>query len=187
VDLVLASASPRREQLLAAAGYTFTTTPVEIDEDPTPGESPADYVVRLALRKAEAAACRNPGKIVLGADTTVVVSDKILSKPVSRAEAIQMLKMLSGRWHEVLTGVALCFGDRRLTAVSCTRVRFLRMTEDEINWYVSTGEPFDKAGGYGIQGLGSRFVDRIEGSYSNVVGLPVAVVHRLLKQLGGGR
>ncbi len=184
VRLILASASPRRADLLAAAGFSFDVVPVEIDETAKPGEPPPDYVARLAREKARQVARRNSGRPVLGADTSVVVDGQILGKPADESDAAQMLRLLSGRSHDVLTGVALCQDGRDLCEVACTRVRFLHLSDAEIAWYVASGEPFDKAGGYAVQGLASRFVESIDGSYSNVVGLPVATVYRLLKQLG---
>ncbi len=184
VRLILASASPRRADLLAAAGFAFDVMPVEIDERVLGAERPADYVARLARQKARDIARRNSGRPVLGADTAVVVDDRILGKPADAAEAGRMLQMLSGRSHKVLTGVAVCLDDREAGEVACTRVRFLQLSAAEIAWYVASGEPYDKAGAYAVQGFASRFVESIDGSYSNVVGLPVATVYRLLKQLG---
>ncbi len=182
VPLILASASPRRADLLAAAGFTFDIVPVEIDERVEANEPADRYVSRLALAKAREVARRNPGTPVLGADTAVVADDRILGKPADAEEAAAMLRMLSGRVHEVLTGVALCVDDREACEVACTRVRFLQLSAAEIDWYVASREPYDKAGGYAVQGLASRFVESIDGSYSNVVGLPVVAVYRLLKQ-----
>jgi septum formation protein len=184
VRLILASASPRRADLLTAAGFAFDVMPIEIDERVLAAERPTDYVVRLARAKAREVARRNPGRPVLGADTAVVVDDRILGKPADAAEAGEMLRMLSGRSHDVLTGVAVCLDRREACDVACTRVRFLHLSDAEIAWYVASGEPFDKAGAYAVQGLASRFVEGINGSYSNVVGLPVATVYRALKQIG---
>jgi septum formation protein len=185
VRLILASASPRRADLLAAAGFQFDVDPVEIDESVLPGERPDAYVWRLALAKGRERVRRNPGTLVLGADTAVVVDDRILGKPQDAADAENMLRTLSGRAHDVLTGVALCTDDREAGEVVCTRVRFLQLAPAEIAWYVASGEPGDKAGAYAVQGLASRFVESIDGSYSNVVGLPVATVYRLLREFGG--
>jgi septum formation protein len=182
--LTLASASPRRAELLAAAGIPFELITVEVDERPEPGEDAADYVRRLASAKAKAAFRLAADALVLGADTTVVVDGTILGKPTDDAEAAEMLRSLSGRWHDVVTGVALCSPMFDIATVERSRVRFLPLSDAEISWYVSTGEPRDKAGGYAVQGFASRFVDRIEGSYSNVVGLPVASVYQLLRQVG---
>ena len=169
---------------MSAAGFTFDVVPAEIDERPLAGEAPETYVERLADWKACAIACRIPGSVVIGADTVVVVSGEMLGKPDSAADATRMLKLLSGTSHDVLTGVSIHGKGRRAGAVEATRVRFLPLNDSEIAWYVSTGEPFDKAGGYAVQGFASRFIERIEGSYSNVVGLPVARVYRLLVEAG---
>jgi septum formation protein len=177
--LILASGSPRRAELLRAAGIEFTIRIADVDETILPGESPRDYVLRLSRAKALAAAGED--EIVLGADTTVVIEDEIAGKPVDAEDARRMLRTLSGRWHEVLTGVTLLRGDEILADVAVTRVKFAEMSESEIDWYVSTGEPMDKAGAYGIQGYASRFVECIEGSYSNVVGLPVQMVYKMLR------
>jgi septum formation protein len=177
--LILASGSPRRAELLRAAGIEFTIRIADVDETTLPGESPRDYVLRLSRAKALAVARED--EIVLGADTTVVIEDEIAGKPVDAEDARRMLSALSGRWHEVLTGVTLLRGDEILADVAVTRVKFSEMSESEIDWYVSTGEPMDKAGAYGIQGYASRFVECIEGSYSNVVGLPVQMVYRMLR------
>jgi septum formation protein len=184
--VILASASPRRADLLRAAGIAFEIVPAEIDERPRDGEAPAAYVERLARDKAAAVSAQHPRAAVLAADTTVVVDDLILGKPNDEDDARSMLTRLSGRTHDVLTGVALTGAGRVLSAVETTRVSFVTMTDAEVEWYVKSGEPRGKAGAYGIQGLASRFVDRIDGSYSNVVGLPVALVWRLLKSLGPG-
>jgi septum formation protein len=184
VRLILASASPRRADLLAAAGFAFDVVPIEIDERVLTAERPTDYVARLAQRKAQDGARGNPGRPVLGADTAVVVDDRILGKPLDAADAGEMLRMLSGRSHDVLTGVAVCLDGREAREVACTRVRFLHLSAAEIAWYVASDEPYDKAGAYAVQGLASRFIETINGSYSNVVGLPVATVYRLLKQMG---
>jgi septum formation protein len=185
VRLVLASASPRRAELLANAGFEFDIMPVELDETIRHSESPRDYVARLAKEKADAISRRIPDRFVLGADTTVVCGGRILGKPTSDEDAAEMLRSLSGTWHEVLTGVAVRCNERHATDVASTAVHFARLTEAEIAWYVASGEPRDKAGSYAVQGLASRFVDRVEGSYSNVVGLPIGSVYRLLEALGG--
>ena len=157
-----------------------------MDESVLPGETPADYVLRVARAKARAVAerCRESGSPIVAADTTVVVDGEILAKPANEADAVRMLKRLAGRVHEVLTGVVVVFAGRELAEVVLTRVRLLPLTSDDITWYVGTGEPVGKAGAYGIQGRAARFVDWIEGSWSNVVGLPVATVDRMLKTLG---
>jgi septum formation protein len=184
--LILASASPRRAELLRAAGFDFTIVPVEIDERPRDGEPPPAYVERLAREKAQAAIGDESSAIVLAADTTVVIDGVLLGKPADAREAAEMLSCLSGRTHEVLTGVAVAPAKgSMMTSVESTRVRFIRLTPEDIDWYLASGEPFGKAGAYGIQGRASRFIDRIEGSYSNVVGLPISTVWRLLKQCAG--
>lgn len=157
-----------------------------MDESVLPGETPADYVLRVARAKARAVAerCRESGSPIVAADTTVVVDGEILAKPDDEADAVRMLERLAGRVHEVLTGVVVVFAGRELAEVVLTRVRLLPLTSDDITWYVGTGEPVGKAGAYGIQGRAARFVDWIEGSWSNVVGLPVATVDRMLKTLG---
>jgi septum formation protein len=178
--LILASGSPRRAELLRAAGIEFTVRIADVDETILPGELPRDYVLRLSRAKAKAVAGED--EIVLGADTTVVIEDEIAGKPVDIEDARRMLRALNGRWHEVLTGVTLLRDHKILSDIAVTRVKFSQMNEAEIDWYVSTGEPMDKAGAYGIQGYASRFVECIEGSYSNVVGLPVQMVYRMLKE-----
>jgi septum formation protein len=182
--LVLASSSPRRADLLRAAGIPFELFPVDVDEQFRLGEKPEHAVARLAEAKAAAAAASHPDAIVLGADTTVVIGGKALAKPADAEDAARMLRLLSGRNHEVLTGVCVWHQGRRLVHVEPTRVRMAQLGESEIAWYVSTGEPFDKAGGYAVQGLASRFIEGIDGSYSNVVGLPISSVYELLKELG---
>jgi septum formation protein len=178
--LILASASPRRAELLTAAGYVFTVDAVDVDERQHPGESPEAYVGRVARLKAEAARARHPDQLVLAADTAVVVDGDVLGKPAGEADAARMLRRLSGRSHVVVTGVAVACGSRLETGVERTVVWFAPLPDAIIQWYVESGEPLDKAGGYAIQGLASRFVPRIDGSYSNVVGLPVALAARLL-------
>jgi septum formation protein len=182
--LTLASASPRRAELLRAAGIQFDVLPVDVDERFYPNERPEKAVARLAEAKAAIGAAQRPDDIIIGADTTVVVKERALAKPADAEEAARMLRLLSGRTHEVLTGICVCYQGRRLVHVEPTRVRMAEMGEAEIAWYVSTGEPFDKAGGYAVQGLASRFVEGIDGSYSNVVGLPISSVYGLLKELG---
>jgi septum formation protein len=180
--IVLASASPRRRELLLAAGFAVEVRPAAVDETPLPGEPPAACVARLARAKAWAVAAQ-PGEIVLGADTTVVVDDVMLAKPADDAEAAALLRRLSGRGHQVLTGVCLRRGARQAEAVEATEVWFDPLGEADIAAYVASGEPRDKAGAYAIQGRAARFIPRIAGSYSNVVGLPIAAVWRLWRQL----
>ena len=188
--LILASQSPRRAELLAAAGFAFDIAPAHVDESMHPGEEPASYVLRLAEDKARAVLRADDGgdsRIVLGADTVVVLDNDTLGKPADDADARRMLHVLSGRTHQVLTGVALCSTARCVTAVERTDVQFATLSDADIDWYVSSGEPRDKAGAYAIQGRASRYVLRIAGSYSNVVGLPVATVERLLREICGLR
>jgi septum formation protein len=184
VRLILASASPRRADLLRTAGFTFDVVTADVCEAPRRGESPVGYVVRLAGEKAMAVARRHTGATVIGADTAVVLGRELMGKPASDEEAARMLRSLSGGWHEVLTGVAICTAGDIAHDVETTRVRFRNLDAAEVAWYVASGEGRDKAGAYAIQGLASRFVDRIDGSYSNVVGLPVSLVWTLLKRLG---
>jgi septum formation protein len=181
--LLLASASPRRAELLTSAGFSFEVAPASVDETPLADELPADYVLRVAREKALVAAAAYDVKWpVLGADTAVVAGGQLLGKPLDDDDARRMLTLLSGQVHEVLTGVVLVSGTREFAEVAVTRVRFVPMSTAERDWYVATGEPAGKAGAYAIQGRASRFVDWIEGSWSNVVGLPVATVYRLLRQ-----
>ena len=181
--LVLASASPRRQELLRNAGIAFEVQPAHIPEDPLPGENAKDCAERLAREKALAVARQRPKDAVLGADTVVVIDDQILGKPVDALDAARMLKLLSGRQHQVITGVCLVLGDRESVGSETTSVTMTRISEDEIADYVATGEPMDKAGAYAIQGIASRWIPRIEGDYSNVVGLPIALVYRMLRQM----
>jgi nucleoside triphosphate pyrophosphatase len=182
--LVLASASPRRADLLRRAGFTFDVMPAEVDESPRPGETPGEYVLRLASEKADAAAARACGAIVIGADTTVAIGDEILGKPSSDADAIAMLTRLSGRMHEVMTGVCVRRNGWSRRGVETTKVFFRVLSPDEIRAYVATGEPRDKAGAYAVQGGASRFVERLEGSHSNVVGLPLRRLGDMLRECG---
>jgi septum formation protein len=192
VTIVLASASPRRQELLRNAGIPFTVQPADIDETPRAGESPRDCAERLAREKAQAVFQSNPQQFVLGADTIVVVDDAILGKPRDAEDAARMLRLLSGRKHLVITGVCLAgpvasgqslVASNAKTSSETTWVTFCELSDDEIHFYVATGEPMDKAGAYAIQGLASRWIPRIEGDYSNVVGLPVALVYRMLCEL----
>ena len=182
LDLVLASGSPRRRELLEGLGVRFQVRPVDLDESPLPGEPPRDYVLRLAVEKAGARV--EPGELVLAADTTVVVDGEILGKPLDDGDARRMLRLLAGREHSVLTGIALQGASGKAAEVDETLVRFAPLSEAEIDWYVATGEPRDKAGAYAIQGLASLFVEAVEGSWSNVVGLPIPRTYRLFARLG---
>lgn len=181
--IVLASQSPRRRELLANAGIACEVRPAGIEEEPRKGEPAEEYVARLAREKAEAVEAREE-EFVLAADTTVVVDDEILEKPHTPQEAERMLRLLNGRDHFVLTGVCLRHGGRFWTAVESTRVWFIPLRGEEIAAYARSGEPLDKAGGYAIQGQASRFVEKIEGCYFNVVGLPVSRVYRMLRAAG---
>ena len=194
--LVLASASPRRRELLTQAGFHFTVHPAHIPEDPYPDEDPIAYVTRLARQKAEAVfaeitnasasekrASAPPQVVVLGADTTVTLDNHILGKPESPSDAARMLRLLSGRTHHVITGVALVSAQSNQVAAEVTAVRFLTLSDQDIAAYIATGEPMDKAGAYAIQGRAARWIPRIEGDYFNVVGLPLALVTTMLEFL----
>lgn len=184
--VILASGSPRRAELLRQIGITFEVRlpAVAVDETPLADESAAAYVRRLAREKAAAVAASAPDRVVLAADTTVVLDGRILGKPVDAADAVAMLLALQGREHEVLTGVAVdCAGAIRCTVVR-TAVRFRAVDREEAQAYWRTGEGADKAGAYGIQGIGAIFAEALEGSYSNVVGLPLAETERLLREAG---
>jgi septum formation protein len=180
--LVLASNSSRRREILTAAGLAFVVRAPNILEERRADESAVDYVRRLAEEKARAVPL-NSGEIVLAADTVVVLGDQVLEKPADQADAIRMLTLLSGREHQVITGICLRTATRTLVDSASTRVHFVELTPDEIAAYASSGEPMDKAGAYAIQGLASKFVERIEGCYFNVMGLPIAMAYAHLKQL----
>lgn len=195
MKLILASASPRRAEILRNAGFDFEVLPAEVDESVRPRESAAEYVRRLAEEKARAAAHRLAAKfkrdsaVVIAADTTVVLDEKILGKPASADDARTTLGRLSGKTHDVLTGLAvlpLRNADIQL-AVESTRVTFAHMAEQEIEDYVASGEPFDKAGAYAIQGRCGRFITRIEGCYFNVMGLPLARLYSILREIENKR
>jgi septum formation protein len=184
--LILASRSPRRAEILRSAGWPFAAVAADIDESVREGEDAVNYVKRLALTKAQTVARKVTEGLVLGADTTVVVESEMLGQPLDDDDARRMLKLLSGKWHEVLTGVALMpAGEHAQVLVDheITRVRFAEMSTEEIDWYVSSGEPRGKAGGYGIQGPAALFVKEIAGDYFNIVGLPVRLVYELLRRL----
>jgi septum formation protein len=209
--LVLASASPRRRELLTQAGFTFEVHPAHIPESPKPNEDPIAYVVRLAREKAEAAyavlsrdatpdplrqaqgrpstavaaatSAQDDSLVVLGADTTVVLDGLILGKPEDAADAARMLRLLSGRTHRVITGVAVVTAARTEVSAEVTAVKFLTLSDEEIAAYIATGEPMDKAGAYAIQGRAAKWIPRIEGDYFNVVGLPIALVSTLLESI----
>ncbi len=183
--LILASASPRRAELLASVGFQFDVIPADVDEVPLVNESPRDYAVRVAADKARVIGqqCQDPGSVVLGADTVVVAGNEILGKPRDSDDARRMLQLLSGTAHDVLTAVVIRCQSAERAAVVMTRVWFQPLDDSEISWYVDSGEPEGKAGAYAIQGRAARFIERIDGSWSNVVGLPVAAVYRLLKEM----
>lgn len=184
--LVLASKSPRRAELLRAAGWEFEVCPADIDETPFASEDAITYVKRLAEAKATAVAGRFPTHLILGADTVVVIGEELLGQPSDEADARRMLSLLSGRWHMVVTGVAFVrFGNppRIMVDHGSTRVRFHQMSSDEIDWYVASGEPLGKAGAYAIQGQGALFIEGIQGDYFNVVGLPLRLVYEMSRRI----
>lgn len=181
-ELVLASQSPRRHELLAVAGFRFTVRAKPVEERRAAGENPVDYATRLARAKAEAA-WGDSEEIVLGADTVVIIDDQVLEKPLDAADASAMLRLLSGREHTVITGICLRHRDGVIVDHSATQVRFAPLAEAEIAEYVASGEPFDKAGAYAIQGLASKFVESVNGCYFNVMGLPLSLVYRHWKTL----
>jgi septum formation protein len=185
--LVLASASPRRQELLRNAGIEFEAQPADIPEDPFPGEDPVTCAERLAREKARLIAQRRPKAFVLGADTIVLVDGEMLAKPTDKADARRMLGLLSGRTHQVITGVCLISPAPRPneeTSSATTLVTMENISESDIAKYAESGEPMDKAGAYAIQGIASRWISRIEGDYPNVVGLPVWLVCRMLRSSG---
>jgi septum formation protein len=183
--LILASGSPRRQELLHEAGIEFEVFPADIPEDLIPGEPPLDYALRMAREKASRVAVQFPNNFVLGADTIVVLDDQVLAKPRDAQDAERMLAMLSNRSHQVMTAVSLATpGGRHETRSCTTTVRFRRLNEEEISKYVASGEPHDKAGAYAIQGGAASWVVHLEGDYSNVVGLPIRLVGKMLKEYG---
>ena len=190
--LILASSSPRRSEILTSVGWEFTKDSADIDETELPGESPEDYVQRLAREKAGAVAERYEDALVLGADTTVLIDHQIIGKPADLTDAKRMLKMLSGNWHEVLTGVALVKvqspkpkvpSQKTVVGLQRTRVKFAVMSDEEIEFLAEKGEPLDKAGAYAVQAQAALFIEGIEGDYWNVVGLPIHLVYELVKQI----
>jgi septum formation protein len=181
--LVLASASPRRRELLTQAGLTFSVDPAHIDESRHPNEPATTYVQRLALEKAQATHARHPNATILGADTTVVLDNEIMNKPASPADAERMLRALAGRTHQVYTGIAVVSATTQRVHIETTDVTFSEINEEDLAHYIASGDPLDKAGAYGIQGFAARWIPRIEGDYSNVVGLPIAATIRLLNEV----
>jgi septum formation protein len=187
-QLILASASPRRRELLAQAGFTFEVATADVPEVRKPGEDPIRFVTRLAREKAEAVAATlsvAQDTVVLGADTIVLVDEEVLGKPQDPADAARMLRLLSGQTHQVITGLCLARGRERQRAAEVTFVRFVTLSDREIDEYVATGEPLDKAGAYAIQGRAGRWVPRIHGCYFNVVGLPLALVSSMIEAMQG--
>ncbi|MBM3756396.1 MAG: septum formation inhibitor Maf [Acidobacteria bacterium] len=183
--LILASQSPRRKEILERAGFVFTVQVPDVDESVLDDEAPQSYVRRIAARKATTIQLA-PGDCVLAADTTVVVDNQTLGKPVDTVDAARMLGLLQGRSHEVLTGICIRFRNQIVVDGAVTLVHFDAMSDSDIARYVASGEPMDKAGAYGIQGLASRYITGIEGCYYNVMGLPVSLVARHLQRLGAG-
>ena len=181
--IILASASPRRAEILRTVGWPFETLPVNIDESRRENEEAANYVQRLAREKAKAAMQKTRDQMIVAADTTVVIDDHTLEKPLDENDARRMLRLLNNRWHQVLTGLAIIDAQSRTTiAYEQTEVKFAAMSDEQIDWYVASGEPRDKAGAYAIQGLGARFIEGIRGDYFNVVGLPVRLLYELVLQ-----
>ena len=184
--IILASSSPRRADLLKTIGVSFELVPSNINERPHQDEAPADYIIRLARAKVIDAARKRDSGLVIGADTIVVLDGRILGKPRDEDDALRMLKLLSGRWHAVMTGVALydAATRREVADYDKTLVRFAQLSDKEMDWYIKTGEPMDKAGSYAIQERGAMFVEEIAGNYHNVVGLPLTLLYRLSKRMG---
>ena len=191
--LILASGSPRRAEILTSVGWEFEKQVADVDETEFPNEKPADYVQRLAREKAETVASTCQDSLILGADTTVVINNQIIGKPADFDDARRMLRLLSGNWHEVLTGVALVksktsaanFGGfKSVVGLQTTRVKFSDLSDKEIEFLVEKGEPLDKAGAYAVQAQAALFIEEIKGDYWNVVGLPVNLLYELLKEIG---
>jgi septum formation protein len=183
---ILASQSPRRRELLASIGLEFDVIPSAVPEVRGEGESPEEYVARLSREKALAVAANNPGRWIIAADTTVLLGEQLLEKPIDAADARRMLATIAGNTHIVYSGVTLLHVEsgHRDTRVAESEVRMLPLTVDDIDWYVATGEPLDKAGAYAVQGAGAMFIDSIHGSYTNVVGLPLALLFQMLRKAG---
>jgi septum formation protein len=182
--ITLASASPRRRELLQQIQVSYALLPVDIDESPLPGEAPEQHVQRLAQQKAAAGFALQPRRPALGSDTIVVIDEQILGKPADRQHAIEMLGKLSGRSHQVMTAVAVCSEDKQNCVLNTSEVQFCELSAEQIEAYWQTGEPLGKAGGYGIQGLAAQFIVTISGSYSGIMGLPLYETAELLRQHG---
>lgn len=186
MKFILASSSPRRRELLASIGLDFDVVPSHVPEVHQEGEAPEEYVARLSRDKATAVARAHPSQWVIAADTTVLLGEHLLEKPVDHADAERMLATIAGKTHVVYTGVTLEHGERAYseTRVAESEVRMLPLSARDIAWYVRTGEPLDKAGAYAVQGIGAMFIDSIHGSYTNVVGLPLATLFQMLRRAG---
>jgi septum formation protein len=186
LKFILASSSPRRRELLTSIGLDFEVIPSNVPEEHQLGEAPEEYVARLSRDKASAIAAKHPDRWVIAADTTVLQGDELLEKPVNAADAERMLSAIAGRTHVVYTGVTIehLNGRYRETRVAESEVRMLALSPADIEWYVKTGEPLDKAGAYAVQGIGAMFIDSIHGSYTNVVGLPLALLFQMLRHAG---
>lgn len=186
MKFILASASPRRRELLASVGFDFDVIPSSVPELRDPGESPEEYVARLSREKAAAIAAKHADRWIIAADTTVLLGEELLEKPEDHADARRMLATIAGKTHIVYTGVTLrnTAAGYHDTRVAESEVRMLPLSEQEIAWYVATGEPLDKAGAYAVQGIGGMFIDSVHGSYTNVVGLPLALLYQMLKRAG---
>jgi septum formation protein len=185
--LILASGSPRRAEILTSVGWEFEKIVPNVDETELSGENPADYVQRLAKTKAVAVAVNHPNRMVLGADTTVVIDNQIIGKPLDLDDARRMLRMLSGRTHEVLTGVAVTQNSETNVGLQRTKVKFVELNDEQVEFLVTFGEPLDKAGGYAVQAQAALFIEGIEGDYWNVVGLPIGLVYELVRTKEKGK
>jgi septum formation protein len=184
MQVLLSSGSPRRKELLSFLGIDFLVTIPSIPEIQLPGEAPEDFCTRVSREKALEVARKNPDALVIGADTIVVLNGMILGKPRDTSQAREYLMILRNKDHEVYTGYTIMYGSRSKTNLVRTRVHFKQMTDEEISWYISTGEPMDKAGAYAVQGIGSLFIHKIQGSYTNVIGLPLSHLYADLKRFG---
>jgi septum formation protein len=180
--IILASKSPRRKKILEQMGLDFTVEVSDFDESQVKFKTPGEMVEKLSLEKAKIVAQKNPGAVIIGADTTVVYENEIIGKPISKQDAVKILSLLSGKIHEVITGITVISGARSITKHVISKVKFKKLSDTEIKAYVATGEPMDKAGGYGIQEKGGLFIESIDGDYFNVVGLPIFAVSEALKE-----